>query len=75
VRAEINAPPLTTSYGWTGTAFDYAMRIYLQKLNPCAKARRWLAEESAAMLGASRRENARTGRKCLASINAKPVLA
>jgi len=60
VRAEIKAPPLTTSYGWTGTAFDYAMRFYLQKLNPSAKTRRWLAEESVAMLGAGRRENVRT---------------
>lgn len=60
VRAEIKAPPLTTSYGWTGTAFDYAMRFYLQKLNPSAKARRWLAEESAAMVVAGRRESART---------------
>jgi hypothetical protein len=63
VRAEIKAPPLTTSYGWTGTAFDYVMRFYLQKLNPCAKARLWLAEESIAILGASRRESARTMRR------------
>ena len=32
VKADIKAPPLTASYGWTGTAFDYAMRFYLQKL-------------------------------------------
>lgn len=38
VKAEIKAPPLTTSYGWTGAAFDYAMRFYLQKINRCAKA-------------------------------------
>ena len=43
MRAEIKVPPLTTSYGSTGTAFDYAMRFYLQKLNPSAKVRRWLA--------------------------------
>jgi hypothetical protein len=60
VHAEIKAPPLTTSYGWTGTAFDYAMRFYLQKLNPSAKARRWLAEESAAMVVAGRGESAST---------------
>lgn len=62
VKADIKAPPLTTKYGWTGTAFDYAMRFYLQKLNRCAKARRWLAEESAAMVGASR-ESTRTKRR------------
>jgi hypothetical protein len=58
----MQAPPLTTSYGWTGTAFDYAMRFYLQKLNHCAKARRWLAEESAAMVAASR-ENTHTKKR------------
>jgi len=63
VRAEIKAPPLTTSYGWTGTAFDYAMRFYIQKLNPSAKVRRWLAEESATMVVASRRETARTKKR------------
>lgn len=60
VRAEIKAPPLTTSYGWTGTAFDYAMRFYLQKLNPSAKVSRWLAEESAALVVGSRHETPRT---------------
>ena len=65
VRAEIKAPPLTTSYVWTGTAFDYAMRFYLQKLNPSAKARRWLAEESVATLGAGHGEGARTMKRAL----------
>jgi hypothetical protein len=68
VRAEIKAPPLTTSYGWTGTAFDYAMRFYLQKLNPSAKVSRWLAEESAALVVASRRETARTKKRVLGII-------
>ena len=70
VRAEIKAPPLTTSYGWTGTAFDYAMRFYLQKLNPCAKVSRWLAEESAALVVASRRETARTKKRVLGIVEA-----
>jgi hypothetical protein len=63
VKAEIKAPPLTTSYGWTGTALDYAMRFYLQKLNGYAKARRWLAEESAATVATSRRESAHTKKR------------
>jgi hypothetical protein len=67
VKAEIKAPPLTTSYGWAGTAFDYAMRFYLQKLNRCAKARRWLAEESAAMVYASG-ESARTKKRVRAIV-------
>lgn len=68
VRAEIKAPPLTTNYGWTGTAFDYAMRFYLQKLNPSAKVSRWFAEESAALVVASRRETARTKKRVLGII-------
>jgi hypothetical protein len=68
MRAEIKAPPLTTSYGWTGTAFDYAMRFYLQKLNPSAKVRRWLAEESAVLVVASRHETARTKKRVLGII-------
>jgi hypothetical protein len=68
VRAEIKAPPLTTTYGWTGTAFDYAMRFYLQKLNPSTKVSRWLAEESAALVVASRRETARTKKRVLGII-------
>ena len=63
----IKAPPLTTKYGWTGTAFDYAMRFYLQKLNPSAKLSRWLAEESAAPVVASRLETA-SARKRVACI-------
>jgi hypothetical protein len=55
VRAEIKAPPLTTSYGWTGTAFDYLLRFYVEKLNPSiAKKRRWLAEESVELLEGGR---------------------
>jgi hypothetical protein len=68
MRAEIKAPPLTTSYGWTGTAFDYAMRFYLQKLNPSAKVSRWLAEDSAALGVASRHETARTKKRVLGII-------
>lgn len=68
VHAEIKAPPLTTSYGWTGTAFDYAMRFYLQKLNPSAKTRRWLAEESVPLVIASRHETARTKKRVLGTV-------
>jgi hypothetical protein len=50
VRAEIKAPPLTTSYGWTGTAFDYLLRFYVEKLNPFAVKSPWVAEEGLAIL-------------------------
>ena len=44
------------------------MRFYLQKLNPSAKVRRWLAQESAALVVASRRETARTKKRVLGFI-------
>jgi hypothetical protein len=50
VRSEIKAPPLTTSYGLTGTAFDYLLRFYIEKLNPDAKRQPWVAETSLAIL-------------------------
>ncbi len=50
VRAEIKAPPLSESYGWTGTAFDYLLRFYIEKLNPFAKKQTWVAEDSLAIL-------------------------
>ncbi|HMK23897.1 MAG TPA: hypothetical protein VK466_16305, partial [Terriglobales bacterium] len=50
LRAEIKAPLLTASYGWTGTAFDYLLRFYVEKLNPSARKSAWIAEESLAIL-------------------------
>ena len=33
LQAELKAPPLTTNYTVVGTAFDYLLRFYLQRLN------------------------------------------
>lgn len=38
------APPLTTNYRIVGAAFDYLLRFLLQRLNPCARTRSWVAE-------------------------------
>src|SRR3990170_8418214 len=38
------APPLSTRYSLVGTAFDYMLRFYLQRLNPSAISRSWIAE-------------------------------
>jgi len=55
VHAEIKAPPLTDAPGWSGCAFDYLLRFYVQKLNlSTAMARPWSAEESLAVLERSR---------------------
>jgi hypothetical protein len=50
IKAEIKAPPLSASSGSTGTAFDYLLRFYIEKLNPFAVKSRWVAEESLAIL-------------------------
>jgi hypothetical protein len=52
VHAQIKALPLTTNYHCTGTAFDYLMRFYVEKLNSCAKRTSWVAEQSLALLQA-----------------------
>ena len=44
------------------------MCFYLQKLNPSAPVSRWLAEESAALLVAGRREAARTKKRVLGMV-------
>jgi hypothetical protein len=50
-KTSIKAPPLTNSHGLIGTAFDYLVRFYVQKLNPCSKARTgWVAETGVACL-------------------------
>jgi len=50
-KTQIKAPPLTDSHGLIGTAFDYLLRFYVKKLNPCSKARTgWVAETGVAFL-------------------------
>src|SRR5260370_3921327 len=46
VKAPLLAPPLTAQYGLVGTAFDYLLRFYIEKLNPSAHADGWVAEEA-----------------------------
>jgi len=50
VDGEMKAPPLTDSYGLTGTAFDYLLRFYVEKLNPPARRSHWVAEASLELL-------------------------
>ena len=44
---DLRAPPLTKNYSLVGTAFDYLLRFYIERLNPGAKTRTWIAEEAA----------------------------
>lgn len=43
---ELAAPPLTENYSLVGTAFDYLLRFYIERLNPKAVTRKWVAEEA-----------------------------
>jgi hypothetical protein len=49
---ELLALPLSKRYSLVGTAFDYLLRFYLERLNPKATQRRWVAEAGLAKLGA-----------------------
>lgn len=46
----IKAPPLTNHYGLVGTAFDYLLRFYLQRLNQKAIVSKWVAEDAVILL-------------------------
>lgn len=49
----IKAAPLTTNYRIVGTAFDYLLRFFLQRINPSAQMSMWVAEEGVELIGAS----------------------
>ncbi|MDA4127790.1 MAG: hypothetical protein OK452_11415 [Thaumarchaeota archaeon] len=46
LKGPILAPPITKNYGLVGTAFDYMMRFYLERLNPGCEKQPWVAEQS-----------------------------
>jgi hypothetical protein len=46
VSKDLLAPPQSTHYTLVGTAFDYLMRFYLERLNPNAVTSHWVAEHS-----------------------------
>ena len=46
VKKELLALPLSKRYTLVGTAFDYLMRFYLERLNPNAVTKQWVAELS-----------------------------
>ncbi len=48
------APPRSPNYGLVGTAFDYLFRWRLERLNPGAISRPWLAEETVPVLAPAR---------------------
>ncbi len=50
LKKEIVAPPMTKRYSLVGTAFDYVLRFYVERLNPTAVTRTWVAETAVGVL-------------------------
>src|SRR5438128_12230164 len=48
IFAPLIAPPLTKRYMLVGTAFDYFLRIEIQRRAPHATVRRWVADTASA---------------------------
>ena len=46
VKKALLAQPLSENSSLVGTAFDYLLRFYLQRLNPNATARKWVAAQA-----------------------------
>ena len=44
LNKDLLAPPLSKRYGLVGTAFDYVLRFYVERLNPNAISEKWIAE-------------------------------
>lgn len=50
IDTQIVASPVTKNYQLVGTAFDYLLRFYLQRLNHGTITKEWVAENSAELL-------------------------
>jgi hypothetical protein len=46
LKGPMLAPPITKNYGLVGTALDYLMRFYLERLNPGCLKQEWVAKAS-----------------------------
>ena len=46
-KPPLRAPPIAKNPSLIGTAFDYLLRFFIQRLNPCSWADMWVAEEAA----------------------------
>jgi hypothetical protein len=50
IKSPLLAPPLTEHFGLAGTAFDYLLRFYIQRLNTGTYASDWIAESGLALI-------------------------
>jgi len=49
-NGELRAEPKTKNYTLVGTAFDYMMRFYLQRINPKSVSKTWVAEHGVSLI-------------------------
>ncbi len=47
---DILAPPVTRNFGMVGTAFDYLLRFYLERLNQNCMKQTWVAEDAVMLI-------------------------
>jgi hypothetical protein len=50
IKSPLLAPPLTKHFGLAGTAFDYLLRFYIQRLNADTHASDWIADTGLAAM-------------------------
>ncbi|MGA2973103.1 MAG: hypothetical protein ABSE39_10875 [Candidatus Bathyarchaeia archaeon] len=50
LKANILAPPVTRNFSLVGTAFDYLLRFYLERLNPNCMKQTWVAEDAISLI-------------------------
>jgi len=50
LKSPILAAPLIESHGIVGTAFDYLLRFYMEKMNPDTEEQDWVAHRGLRML-------------------------
>jgi len=48
---KIKAKPITKNYSLVGTAFDYLLRFYVERLNPHAQTEQWVAKTAFNVMG------------------------
>ncbi len=50
LKANILAQPVTRNFSLVGTAFDYLLRFYLERLNPNCMKETWVAEDAISLI-------------------------
>ena len=66
LKSPILAAPLTESFALVGTAFDYLLRFYVEKLNPGTEPSDWVADIGLSIFASSDRKGVRKAMRLMA---------